>query len=382
MPTPRTRPPRLLIGILAAISLLAVGVGLAMGAVVNQVDGAIPQANLFGTDTPTGADGTTSSPSPTVPPGSDIHGPLNILIAGQDMVKGVDFRQSPHSDAVMIMHIDATLTHAYLTSLPRDLLVPIPANAASGTPAHSSDKLTHAMAYGARVPGTTQENVAQGFALLARTVSDYTGIDHFDAGAVLSFDGMTRLVDVLGGIDIYVDHKTVSHQLGPDGKDAELMGGPFMTYPVGPTHLNGWQALDYARQRYSLPNGAYDRDRHHRQIIKALVTKLLDFDVVRFPLTPSFYVQYVSAVQDALTIDLRGHRLSEWIYALRNLKPENITLIGLPGGGVGSGTSYKGERLYPIEAGYFASVLEDRVGEFLAANPSLTAGQDPTLAAS
>jgi LCP family protein required for cell wall assembly len=294
------------------------------------------------------------------------------------MVEGVSFRGIPHTDALMVLHIDATLTHAYLTSLPRDLLVSIPANPASGTSARSSDKITHAITYGARVPGSNRQDLNQGFALTARTVSNYTGIDHFDAGAVVSFEGLSRLVDVLGGIDIYVDHKVTSHHMGPDGRNAELKGGPFMVYEVGPAHLNGWQALDYARQRYSLPNGTYDRERHHRQIVKALVTKLVDFQIPRYPLMASFYVQYVSAINLAFTVDLRGRPLSQWIYALRNLTPEAITLVGLPGGGVSGSSGYLGERLRPIEADYFAAVRDDTVGEFLATHPELTEGQDPT----
>ena len=376
MPTqrPPARPP--LIGILAAaLALLAVAVGTALGIVANRApDEAVESVDLFGAGTPSpSAPGTTAPP-----PGSDLKGPLNILIAGHDMVEGVSFRGIPHSDAVLILHVDSTLTHAYLTSLPRDLLVPIPANPASGTPAHSSDKLTHAMTYGARVPGSNRQDLAQGFALTARTVSAYTGIEHFDAGAVLSFEGLTRLVDVLGGIDLYVDHKVTSHHLGPDGKNAEATGGPYMVYEVGMQHLNGWQALDYARQRYGLPNGAYDRDRHHRQMVKALVTKLVDFEIPRYPLMASFYAQYVRAINLAFTVDLRGRPLSQWVYALRNLKPEAITIVGLPGGGVSSGGAYLGERLQPIADDYFEAMQDDTVAEFLAAHPELTADQDPT----
>ncbi len=376
MPTQRPAARPRLIGILAAaVALLSVGVGTALGILANRPpDGAAESVDLFGT-------GTTNPPAPgatTTQPGSDLTGPLNILIAGHDMVEGVSFRGIPHSDAVMILHIDASLTHAYLTSLPRDLLVPIPANEASGTPAHSSDKLTHAMTYGARVPGSTRQDLAQGFALTARTVSDYTGIDHFDAGAVLSFEGLSRLVDVLGGIDLYVDHKVTSIHMGPDGQNAEAKGGPFQVYEVGRQHLNGWQTLDYARQRYSLPNGAYDRERHHRQIIKALVTKLVDFDIPRFPLMASFYAQYVRAINLAFTVDLRGRPLSQWAYALRDLKPEAITIVGLPGGGVSSGGAYRGERLEPIANDYFEAVQDDTVAEFLAAHPELTVDQDPT----
>ena len=44
-------------------------------------------------------------------------------------------------------------------------------------------------------------------------------------------------------------------------------------YLPGKQHLVGWQAIDYARQRYGLPNGDYDRQRHQRQMIKAILAK-------------------------------------------------------------------------------------------------------------
>ncbi len=351
--------------------LLSAGVAVGVGVAVNRVNRAIPQTDLFGSETPS-ADPSVDPTEPAEtqpPPGADITGPLNILLAGHDMVNGDPDRPFPHSDAVLILHIDASLTHAYLTSLPRDLLVDIPANPPSGSGAYYSDKLTHSMTYGSRVPGSDQRDLAQGFALLARTVSGYTGIDHFDAGAVLSFSGLSRLVDAIGGIDVYVDTALTSIHMGPDGTDAVARGGPFQAYPLGRQHLNGWQALDYSRQRYGLSDGAYGRDRHIRQVVKAMVAKLFDFGPTWLPLVAP---AAVDALGDMVTLDLRGRTVSEYLYALRNVRPEAITLVGLPGGSVfNSGGGYAGEALGPIRYSYFEAVRNDSVAEFLAANPNL-----------
>lgn len=368
---------RVIITISVVILLLAAGAVVGVSFALNRLDRAIPQTDLFGSGTPTPSPDAsaepTSDPSPTPPPpGSDITGPLNFLLAGHDMVPGNPDRLAPHADAVLILHVDATLTQAYLTSLPRDLLVEVPANPASGTGADYT-KLTHAMTYGSRVPGSSERDLAQGFALLARTVSGYTGIEHFDGGAVLSFSGLARLVDAIGGIDVYVDTPVTSRHMGPDGTSAEERGGPFQHYPVGLQHMEGWQALDYSRQRYGLPNGAYDRDRHIRQVIKAIVTKLVSFDLVRYPHIAPFVL---AALGDAVTLDLRGRELSEYVYALRNLRPEAITLVGLPGGSVFSGGNYIGESLAPIQAEYFEAVRNDTVGEFLTRHPELV-NDDP-----
>jgi anionic cell wall polymer biosynthesis LytR-Cps2A-Psr (LCP) family protein len=133
-------------------------------------------------------------------------------------------------------------------------------------------------------------------------------------------------------------------------------------------HLNGWQMLDYARQRYSLPNGAYDRERHHRQIVKAMMAKIFSFDLMQYPFVAPYVVQ---AVGRTLTLDLRGRKIHEYAYALRNLRPEALTLVGLPGSSVFSGGAYLGEAQAPIQAAYFAAVRADTVEQFLAANPGL-----------
>jgi hypothetical protein len=89
----------------AALVLLGAGVFVAVKLISSSIDGAIPQADLFGIGGPAVTPTPTVAPTPTgPPPGADIKGPLNFLIVG------VDTRTSipgwvPHGDAVMIMHV-------------------------------------------------------------------------------------------------------------------------------------------------------------------------------------------------------------------------------------------------------------------------------------
>jgi polyisoprenyl-teichoic acid--peptidoglycan teichoic acid transferase len=358
----------------AAVVLLATGVVVAVNLFTDKVDSSIPQADLFSTP-PVGSPTTASSPrpSPTPPPGADIVGPLNILIVGVDTREDVPDWQ-PKADAVMIMHVNKGLDSAYLTSLPRDQLVDIPAYAPSHFGGERS-KLTHAMAFGSVVPGSTIPNPVQGFPLLAQTVSSYTGIDHFDAGAILTFTGMRDLVNAIGGVDIYIDEQTASIHGQPDGSGRipcatcpNGVTGPAMTYNVGTTmHLVGWQALDYSRQRY-IPGGDYSRQRHQRQMIKAIMKKIISGG---FVVSPPRILDLMGALGKTLIFDGRGRKPSEFIYALCNLTPEKITLVGLQGDGVYSGGTYLGENLRPIEAPFFAAMKADTLPAFLTANPSL-----------
>jgi LCP family protein required for cell wall assembly len=354
-----TRSVRLIAIVAAAVVLLGAGVFAGVQLLRGHVDKSIPQTDLFGpSESPSASPSPTGSPAP--PPGADIKGPLNILIIGLDTRESIP-GWIPHADAVMILHVDKDLTHAYLTSLPRDLVVSIPAFPPANFGGQRT-KLTHAMSFGSRVPGSKRANPAQGFQLVAKTVSKYTGITRFDAGALLTFTGFGKLVNVLGGIDIYIDQKVVSIHRRPDGAHRAPCAscehgysGPRATYNVGTAHLVGWQALDYARQRY-IPGSDYARQRHQRQLIKAIIAKAMKGDILTNPAT---FENALRALGSTLTFDGRGRTPSEFAYAVRNLRPENMTLVGLPGAGVYSGGQYLGEALGGVQSSYFAALRKD-----------------------
>jgi anionic cell wall polymer biosynthesis LytR-Cps2A-Psr (LCP) family protein len=365
-----------------AVVVLATGVFVAVRLVAHRIDTVIPQADLFGTPTPspsTTAITPTPTPSPTPIPGADIKGPLNILILGEDTREGYP-GSAPHNDANLIMHVSADLKTAYLTSLPRDLLVDIPAFAPSGSGA-SRTKLTHAMTYGSKVRGGGYDT-RQGFQLAFQTISNYTGIQHFDAGVLFSFTGMTNFVDAIGGIHIYVDERTVSIHHEPSGAGRpgcpscpHGMTGPQKVYEVGMNHMSGWHALDFARQRYGLVGTAYGRERHHRQIVRAAMAQLFDRNLVYNPFEAD---RILTALGKGVIFDGRGRTPSEFGYALRNLRPESVTLVGLPGGSVHSGGSYVGESLNaPVKDSYFSFLVQDRLAEWVASNPSFVNAANP-----
>ncbi|PZF95601.1 LCP family protein [Micromonospora deserti] len=354
--------------VLAVIGLLGAG-AVAVGRAVSDRGadrGRAPVATASGPATPTPAPGPTTPTGP--PPGADITGPLNLLLVG------VDTRVSapgwePHADAVLVLHVPRGLDRAYLFSLPRDLLVDIPAFPRAGY-AGGRTKLTHAMSYGSRVPGKPKEpSAAQGYDLLRSTVSGYTGL-RIDAGAVLTFAGFDKLVDSLGGVDIYVDQKVTSLHRRPDGKHRDPAPGgytgPQMVYEKGQRHLNGWQALDYARQRY-IDGGDYARQRHQQQLVRALVRKILDENLAR---QPERVQQVVDALGDTL-VYAGGPRIVDIAYALGGLPADRLVLVGLPGSGVGRGTAYRGEQLKAVGREFLTELRAGRADAYLAAHPEL-----------
>lgn len=364
--------------LLVPVAVLAMLTMAAAQAIQRGLNDAIPQADLLGpTPTPTvslvPSPSGRPSPSPPPLPGAGIQGPLNILIVGVDTREWIP-TWVPHADTVMIMHVNADLSQATLTSLPRDLIVDIPAFAPAGFRGQRS-KLTHAMSMGSKVPGGSLPNPVQGFQLVARTVSNYTGIAAFDAGALLTFTGLRKVIDALGGVDLYVDQRVQSIHLQPGGgsrpgcRSCEHgYTGPRATYDVGLQHLVGWQALDYVRQRY-IPGVDYARTRHQRQLLKAIVGSALRLDVLANPATAA---ELVTALGSTLIFDGRGRTPLDFAYALRKLRPATITSVSLPGSSVyGSGGQYLGERLDGAQSTLFPALRQDALAAWLASHPSL-----------
>ncbi|HEY7272719.1 MAG TPA: LCP family protein, partial [Actinoplanes sp.] len=170
--------------------------------------------------------GTPSATPSTPPPGADITGPLDLLLIGVDTRVSIPDWE-PHADALMLLHVDAGLTSGYLYSLPRDLRVDIPAFAPAGFRG-GRYKITEAMSRGSRVPGSKRPNVKHGYALLMKTISAYTGIKRFQAGAILTFAGLSRLTDALGGVTLRVDQKVVSLHRRPDGTMRKRIGSTYI----------------------------------------------------------------------------------------------------------------------------------------------------------
>lgn len=310
-----------------------------------------------------------TQPSPE--PGAELTGPLNLLLAGVD-TRPSQPTWSPKADAVMVLHVPAAHDSAYLFSLPRDLLVDVPAFPPADFPGQSETKLTHAMSYGSQVPGQEVPDPSQGLELLRRTVSDTTGIAQWDAAAVLNFPGFTDLVDAVGGVDVQLDQRVVSAHRQPDGSHRPLQPdgigymGPQKVYEAGEQHLEGWEALDLARQR-NLEGGDYARQQHQRLLVESLVQELFTQDLVTDP----GQIQRVrDAVGDELVFDGRAG-VADFAFALQDVRPERIESVSLSGTSVVTGGAYQGEQLTPESEEFLAAVREDRVEAFLADHPDL-----------
>ena len=348
--------------VLGAILMVASGGLLVTSeALLARYEGAVVTEDLFG-------DGTK------VEAKSDIKGPLNILLIGIDPRNATTL---PLADSIMIMHVPAGLDRGYLFSLPRDTVVDIPAFPKSGYQG-GRDRLNAAMSHGARVQGGGAPDRAKGFELLSNTISGLTGIKRFDAGAIVNFAGFKKIVDAMGGVTMYVDEAEVlSEHLQPNGKArpkrdcgscAHPYYGPQAKYTKGTHKFQGWQALDYVRQRYTVDGGDYGRQKHQQQFVKAMAQQVLSKNVMTD--LPKLD-KVLRAAGESLVFSGRGHKVVDFGLALKGMRQDSITMVKLKGGGVNENGKYAGEALEPVAEDFFASIRNDTADAFIAAHPEM-----------
>lgn len=302
-------------------------------------------------------------------PSAMIGGPLNYLLIGSD-ARSRSPSDGQRSDTIIVAHVPVTLDRAYLISIPRDLKVRVPPYPPTGF-AGEETKVNAAYHHGGGGRGGTQ--------LLSTTLSQLLGI-RFSGAAVVNFEGFRRAVDVLGGVHLCVDRTVASNHLGvsADGRLLQLYadeegriqglppGGKAYVFEQGCRRMDGMLALDYARIRYGLPAGDYDRQRHQQQFLKSLFAEAVKDGIVTNPVKLD---EFLRAVGSALTIDTGETGLADLAFGLRNVTPSTFVGIRVPShpqtvGGV----SYVLPD--PSAISLYQAIQQDTLEQWVAANPA------------
>ncbi|WP_238007259.1 LCP family protein [Dactylosporangium sp. AC04546] len=317
---------------------------------------------------------------------ASVSGAKNILLIGIDPRPNQNPTDSIRSDSILILHIPASHDMAFLISIPRDTWVSIPKYSnGKQTFNGGKDKINGAFAAGGNgLTGKDQRK--HGTTLLAQTIKQNWGVT-FDAAAIIDFVGFQEVVKVLGGVDMYVDQRTVSVHNGTDAQGNHKVpfeqrdngsGGTTLipikgvtpkVYEVGFQHLAAWEALDFVRQRETLPNSDYDRQRHQQQFIKALLKKIASKEVLG---NPSKLNSVLSVVGSAMTIDTGPIGLDDWIFAMRGIDGDRLLTLKTNNGGFHASTEHPGaEALDQTTLELLAAVRDKNVPAFVTANPSI-----------
>jgi LCP family protein required for cell wall assembly len=293
----------------------------------------------------------------------DRNKPLNLLLVGIDARPNSS--EPIRGDTIILVHIPRGHDRAYLLSLPRDLRVEIPESPPQRNRA-GRDRINAAFPYGA----DGGRGIEGGMQLLSRTVTHLTGVEP-DGAAVVNFDGFRAVVRELGGVTMCLDHRIESEHMGtgPDGKYLHpTRGGQAWTYEVGCRQFNEWEALDVVRQRKSLPDGDYGRQRNQQKFLKAMVQKAKSMDLIT---NPRRLDAIIRAAGKALIFDGGGVSPAEWAWSLRNISESSLVMIRTPAHGVGVGDGYLGEELDPLGHELFTALVESKIDDFIVGHPEL-----------
>lgn len=188
--------------------------------------------------------------------------PFSVYISGNDSYGSVDVQG--RSDVNIIIFVNPATKQILQVSTPRDFYVKFP-----NVTGETKDKLTHSGNFGIQCSMDTMESIYG------------TEIDYY---ARVNFTSLIKMVDALGGIDVNADYAFNTF----DGK----------SFVQGLNHLNGEDALSFSRERYSLPNGDFDRGRHQQLVIEAMMQKAMS------PAILTSYAGIMSSLQDSFVTSM------------------------------------------------------------------------------
>mgnify|MGYP003372151164 FL=1 len=209
--------------------------------------------------------------------------PFNVLISGSDTRGGFD--ENGRSDVIMVATINPKTSTILLTSVPRDFYVTTACDAADGCMQGALDKITHTGIHGTN---TTKRTVEQ----LLGVEINYT----FKVG----FDTVTDLVDALGGVDVYVE-------------PGYAVTNQYFSVHEGVNHLNGHDALEYARERYAYTEGDRQRTKNQQQVLMGIVNEATKPSVI------TKYASIMDAMANTFSTTMSNEEISDLIkYQINN----------------------------------------------------------------
>lgn len=280
----RSRTRRVLLGalVLLVVSLLMVS-GAAWWAVDHYTGEVDRISGVFPTKVPAAAQPAPSAGGQTfLLVGVDSRSDLPTT--GRD-AKAPEWKYgAQRSDTMMLVHLPADHSGAYIVSLPRDAWVNIPG--------HGKAKLNAAFSWG-------------GPPLLIDTVQRLTKVrvDHL---AVIDWDGFKKLTDSVGGVNLVVDGEN--------------------------RHMNGTQALVYVRERHHLARGDFDRTHRQQYFLRTLLAKVMRPSTFSNPVKATKVLDDLTA---AVSVDdrLGDGDLRALLWDNKKVRPGNMVFMNAPAKG-------------------------------------------------
>lgn len=219
-----------------------------------------------------------------------------VLVIGTDVTYSRDGHRiegATRADTLMLVGLNRETNAVWVMSIPRDTLVKIPG--------HGTGRINAAHAYG-------------GHELVAEALSNFLGIPVHRYVAT-DFAGFTRMVDLLGGIEINVE-KPMRYSDRAGGLDVDLKPGLQV--------LDGEKALEYVRYRNDRL-GDIGRAQRQQEFVKALAKKAMRWD------TLLHYKEILDIVKSCVSSDMTIGEMASFGYRVFRIGPESLKTATLPG---------------------------------------------------
>ncbi|MBQ6388558.1 MAG: LCP family protein [Mogibacterium sp.] len=198
--------------------------------------------------------------------------PFNICITGIDVKGTID--TEGRSDVNMILTINPSTAQVLMTSIPRDYQIYMPDKD------NAMDKLTHTGFYSVATTIGAEEQ------LLDTSINYYVKVN---------FSTVEKFIDAIGGVDVYSEYEFNPVKMKK------------WTVHEGMNHMNGKQALAFARERKAFPTGDNQRIKNQQAVFEALFKKatssktmVLSYNTVISNLQEYFQMSFSSREMRAL----------------------------------------------------------------------------------
>ena len=234
-----------------------------------------------------------ATPAATPPP-LDSKQRVNILLLGSD--NDQKFAQDAVlSQTMIVVSIDPAKRQVTLLSLPRDLWVAIPG--------HARAKID--LAY------------AEGGAPLARATVEKAFRIPIHYYAWIGLNGLVKVVDRLGGVDVDVLHPVLDDNYPNDFSNSGY-GTERVYLAAGPQHLDGRHTLQYVRSRHGDLLSDFGRSVRQQQVLLAMQQRTAGMDLVTA--LPSF----ARDLNGRVKTDLDLVRLTQLMLFMRGLRAGDV----------------------------------------------------------
>ena len=223
--------------------------------------------------------------------------PMNLLIMGTDVVYDGYAQPSEkigRSDVMLLVNLDPLLCRVNLLSIPRDTMVEIEA--------YGIQKINAANFYG-------------GGELAKKTVSKLLDVP-VDAYLSVDTTGIIKLIDLLGGVDVYVDR---------DMDYVDRAGHLNIHLKKGWHRLSGKEAHDFIRYRKDEPLGDVGRVERQQVFLEDVFRRLSNpVNVLQAPVL-------IGLAVESIKTDLSLREISHVMNFSRMIRPKDVKMALLPG---------------------------------------------------